>query len=86
MSNLEMKFVNNIAGKFFVPSYQRGYRWGTAEVCRLLDDIFALKGQGGQANKNYCLQPIVVKNSGDGTFEVIDGQQRLTTLFLIYKY
>lgn len=86
MSKLEMKFVNDIAGKFFVPAYQRGYRWGTDEVRRLLEDVFALKGHDGQATKNYCLQPIVVKKFGDDEFELIDGQQRLTTLFLIYEY
>lgn len=86
MSRLETKFVNEIAGKFIVPAYQRGYRWGTDEVRRLLEDVFALKGLSGQPNKNYCLQPIVVKKLSDGTFELIDGQQRLTTLFLIYRY
>ena len=86
MSKLEMKFVNDIAGKFFVPAYQRGYRWGSDEVRRLLEDVFALKGRDGQATKNYCLQPIVVKKLSDGEFELIDGQQRLTTLFLIYEY
>ncbi len=83
MSRLETKVVYDIAGKFIVPSYQRGYRWGTGEVRRLLDDVVVLKGRNGQANKNYCLQPIVVKKLSDGTFELIDGQQRLTTLFLI---
>ena len=86
MSKLETKVVYDIAGKFIVPAYQRGYRWGTDEVRRLLEDVFALKGQGGQPNKNYCLQPIVVKKLSDGTFELIDGQQRLTTLFLICNY
>lgn len=86
MSKLETKFINDIAGNFFVPSYQRGYRWGNSEVVRLLEDVFALKGRDGQATKNYCLQPVVVKNLDDGSFEVIDGQQRLTTLFLIYEY
>ena len=86
MSKLETKFVNDIAGKFIVPAYQRGYRWGAAEVRRLLEDVFALKGQFGQPNKNYCLQPIVVKKLSDDSFELIDGQQRLTTLFLIYNY
>ncbi|MBQ7198719.1 MAG: DUF262 domain-containing protein, partial [Selenomonadaceae bacterium] len=88
MSNakLETKFVNEIAGKFLVPAYQRGYRWGTDEVTRLLDDVFNLKGEGGEKSKNYCLQPIVVKKLGEKFFEVIDGQQRLTTLYLIYKY
>lgn len=76
---LETKLVGDIKGTFFVPSYQRGYRWGKDEVLRLLDDIY----QNGK--KNYCLQPVVVRNNGD-SYELIDGQQRLTTLYLIYKY
>ena len=76
---LETKLVGEITGFFFVPSYQRGYRWGSDEVIRLLEDVY----QNGK--KNYCLQPIVVKRREDG-FELIDGQQRLTTLYLIYRY
>lgn len=76
---LESRLVGDIEGKFFIPSYQRGYRWGQTEVERLLDDIY----NNGQ--NNYCLQPIVVKK-GLNSFELIDGQQRLTTIYLIYKY
>lgn len=76
---LETKLVADIKGAFYVPSYQRGYRWGEDEVNRLLDDVF----QNGQ--KNYCLQPVVVRRKDD-TFELVDGQQRLTTIYLIYKY
>ncbi len=75
------KLVLDIKGSFFVPAYQRGYRWGKAEVTRLLDDIYERVNTG----QNYCLQPIVVKRIGDGRFELIDGQQRLTTLYLILK-
>lgn len=76
---LETKLVSDIKGTFFVPSYQRGYRWGKDEVLRLLNDVYQ-KGK-----KNYCLQPIVVRKS-DGAYELIDGQQRLTTIYLIYRY
>lgn len=76
---LDTKFVGDIEGEFFIPSYQRGYRWGKDEVVRLLEDIYS------NGEKNYCLQPIVVKQS-DKSYELIDGQQRLTTLYLIYKY
>lgn len=76
---LETKLVGKIEGDFFVESYQRGYRWGTEEVRRLIEDIYS------NGEKNYCLQPIVVKRDND-KFELIDGQQRLTTLFLIYNY
>lgn len=76
---LETKLVGEIKGEFYVPSYQRGYRWGEDEVTRLLDDVY----QNGK--RNYCLQPVVVRKKGD-VFELVDGQQRLTTLYLIYKY
>ncbi len=76
---LESKLVGEIAGTFYVPSYQRGYRWGKDEVLRLLDDIYS------NGKKNYCLQPVVVRKSGT-SYELIDGQQRLTTLYLIYRY
>jgi len=76
---LETKYVGFIQGKFYIPSYQRGYRWGRDEVTRLLDDV------NSNGTKNYCLQPVVVRRRED-SFELIDGQQRLTTLFLIYKY
>lgn len=76
---LEAKPVCDIEGIFFVPSYQRGYRWGREEVRMLLRDIY------GSQNENYCLQPIVVRR-GNGVFELIDGQQRLTTIYLLLQY
>ncbi|MBR3016142.1 MAG: DUF262 domain-containing protein [Clostridia bacterium] len=76
---LETKLVSDIQGTFFVPSYQRGYRWGRDEVLRLLNDVYS------NGKKNYCLQPVVVRKAGDA-YELIDGQQRLTTLYLIYRY
>lgn len=72
--------VNDIVGEFFVRAYQRGYRWGRAEVTHLLDDI------AGSAGERYYLQPVVVKPMADGRWELIDGQQRLTTLYLILLY
>lgn len=75
---LEQKAVSAISGHFVIPSYQRGYRWGRPEVKCLLDDIEASTG-------SYCLQPIVVKPLDDNRYELIDGQQRLTTLYLILK-
>lgn len=80
-SILENKLIKDIKGTFFVPSYQRGYRW-EIEVERLLNDI---KEVIDKKEDTYCLQPIVVKRLMDGTYELIDGQQRLTTIYLIYK-
>lgn len=76
---LDTKLVGAIEGEFYIPSYQRGYRWGRDEVTRLLEDILA------NGTNNYCLQPVVVRKNGN-RFELIDGQQRLTTIYLIYKY
>ena len=76
---LETKLVSDIKGTFYIPSYQRGYRWSEDEVMRLLCDVY----QNGK--KSYCLQPIVVRKVQD-FYELIDGQQRLTTLYLIYRY
>ena len=80
---LETKLIGEIKGTFYVPSYQRGYRWGCDEVTRMLDDIYA----SGMKNKKgkYCLQPVVVRKIDD-SYELVDGQQRLTTLYLIYRY
>ena len=77
---LDTKLVGDIKGHFFIPSYQRGYRWSETEVIRLLDDIYSTEGK-----RNYCLQPIVVIKNGD-RYELIDGQQRLTTIYLIYSF
>lgn len=78
--NLETKLIGQIKGDFLVPAYQRGYRW-KEEVKMLLDDINDIP-EGAK----YCLQPIVVKKLQDDKYELIDGQQRLTTLFLIWSY
>lgn len=84
--NLDTRLVGDIQGHFFIPDYQRGYRWGISEVETLLNDIDEYGRKSGKSETdNYCLQPIVVRNLGD-KFELIDGQQRLTTLYLIYVY
>lgn len=77
---LKVLSVGDITGDFFVPAYQRGYRWGEHEVRHLLDDI---RDSGGAT---YYLQPVVVKGRDDGAWELVDGQQRLTTLYLIFQY
>lgn len=77
---LKILSVGDITGDFFVPAYQRGYRWGEHEIRHLLDDIRNSNGA------TYYLQPIVVKSRDDDSWELVDGQQRLTTLYLIFQY
>lgn len=78
--NLEEKIIGEIKGDFTIEAYQRGYRWGKDEVEFLLEDINEIPD-----GQKYCLQPVVVKNVND-KYELIDGQQRMTTLYLIMKY
>lgn len=63
---------------FYVASYQRGYRWAKEEVEYLLNDINDIA-----IDKKYCIQPLAVIARENKTWELIDGQQRTTTLFLI---
>lgn len=79
-ASLSGKLVSEITGEFFVPSYQRGYRWERDHITLLLNDLWK------NGDHNYCLQPVVVRRIGDERFELIDGQQRTTTLFLILDY
>ena len=71
--------------KFLVPYYQRGYRWQRRHIEALLHDLWefyrALKRKEGVLY--YPLQPLVVKRDQDGFFRVVDGQQRLTTLYIL---
>ena len=80
--------VKDLLGMHFhIPSYQRGYRWTEEEVLALLKDLSEYadsKKCAKNDSKFYCLQPLVVKRQ-DSKYEVIDGQQRLTTIFLILK-
>ena len=95
----EMKLLLKTAGElcygeqgkrlnFYIPSYQRGYRWSSKNVKKLLDDIKEFEASG---DNFYCLQPIAIKKlkaketDTDIFYEVVDGQQRLTTIFILLK-
>lgn len=93
---IELRNIRSLSGlNFYIPDYQRGYRWTRTQAIAMLKDFaeFIAAGEASQkvSEGYYCLQPVVVKprswkdadgNQVDG-YEVIDGQQRLTTLYLL---
>lgn len=93
-SKIELKSLRDLIGmNFFIPNYQRGYRWDE-QVVDLLNDIWEFGSNSHGDYRFYCVQPIVVRemttadktenNLGEETwYEVIDGQQRLTTFYII---
>lgn len=100
MSCLTEKTIGELLEyKFFIPSYQRGYRWTERQIEDLLEDINAFIPTPIEKTDRktwYCLQPLVIKECDEKTksknnlqgiwYEVIDGQQRLTSIFLLIHY
>jgi hypothetical protein len=89
-SSLITKTIGELKGlRFFVDQYQRGYKWTPHEVEALLKDIDEFEQQD---ESFYCLQPVVVKyhppteQESTGRWELIDGQQRITTIFMILTF
>ena len=85
-NNYDLKAIHKLEDfHFVVEKYQRGYKWDITQVEELLNDIEEFKlSQSGF----YCLQPIVVKKTSENStttpsFELIDGQQRITTLYMV---
>lgn len=75
---------------FLIPDYQRPYAWTETECQTLWDDLFefAIPNQNADSfnqNDEYYLGPIVTFTNDDGKLEIIDGQQRLTTLMLLLR-
>jgi hypothetical protein len=70
--------------KYSIPFYQRGYKWEIKDIDRLLKDVNDFY-PNEELDLFYCLQNITLIEKGD-TFNVVDGQQRLTTLTVILSY
>lgn len=85
-----MELFQDKKSDFLIPDYQRPYAWGEAECQTLWDDIFlfAIPDEGRtefDRDSEYFLGPIVTFKNENGKMEVIDGQQRLTTLMLLLR-
>ena len=79
----ELSFNQLTTRKFRIPLYQRKYAWSIDEVTALLNDLLAFKNKNREGK--YFIGNIVVEQKKDGIFDTIDGQQRLTTVYLIAK-
>ncbi len=77
-----------LSERFYVPKYQRGYRWTSKQVIDLLNDIDRFTpGIDDASNSWYCLQPLVIKKGDQNEgWRLIDGQQRLTSIKLILHF
>lgn len=74
---------------FNIPEYQRGYKWSTQQIRQMLNDIDTFDCYGND-DRYYCMQNITIVEKATGSseqfFNIIDGQQRLTTLVLLLSY
>ena len=82
-TNLDKSLTDILMSNYVVPLYQRNFAWGEEELSRLLQDIYEsfLKNPSG----NYYIGSLVVLKRKNGYYEVIDGQQRLTAITLIWR-
>ena len=92
--NVDQKTIKDLLqdkrADFLIPDYQRPYAWGESECQTLWDDIFsfAIPDDGRtefDSNSEYFLGPIVTFKNENNKMEVIDGQQRLTTIMLLLR-
>ena len=99
INSLDLCTIPDLCNKnFFIPEYQRGYRWGDTQIRQLLEDLYGFFYDEKASGNFYCLQPIVVKEMSEEDvkenglqskhddnrwYEVIDGQQRLTSIRII---
>ncbi|WGV98871.1 DUF262 domain-containing HNH endonuclease family protein [Vibrio sp. YMD68] len=81
IKNYNVKALLSDTSHYLVPMYQRNYAWGEGEINQLIQDV--LDYQQNKPNQSYYIGTLVVFERKDGNFEVIDGQQRFTTLTLL---
>lgn len=84
-SRIDEVSIGTIIGKnrtFTIPYQQRGYRWRVRNLIELLGDLIEFIQH--PTSRKYCLQPLALSENGS-ICKVWDGQQRLTTIYLLYK-
>ena len=84
MKEKEFSIRDIFTGNYSIPIYQRAYAWSDKEIETLVDDIYDYYSLG--TNQNYYIGSLVVHKDNNDLENVIDGQQRLTTLSLLICY
>lgn len=81
------RHIGELKENYFIPDYQRGYKWTEADVELLWNDLLSFidRCEKEKKDEEYCLQPLIIKHIKDDSYEVVDGQQRLTTTYLMLK-
>ena len=75
------KIFGDADSYYQVPDYQRPYSWEDEQIEQLWDDLYSAMQSG---DESYFLGPMILIRTKDGYFEVVDGQQRLTTLTILF--
>lgn len=91
IKSLKVKDIfNSKTDKYKIPIYQRNYAWKEPQIRQLIQDIYDYAEDNEENNENkkkkYYIGTLVVRPDKENTFEVIDGQQRLTTLSMLVAY
>ena len=81
ISQIYLETQENIT--YTIPIYQRNYAWEEDEIASLVKDVY--DSYSKDANRHYYIGTLVTYKRGDNEYEVIDGQQRLTTIYIILK-
>jgi hypothetical protein len=81
--NLALNISEIFESRYVIPLYQRNFAWREEEIKRLLTDVW--EAYNRNPHSNYYIGSLVVCKRVEGSYEVIDGQQRLTVLSLITK-
>ena len=78
-------FLEDTDTKYIVPIYQRNYAWGDIEIKALISDVYDAYKKSETKKAPYYIGTLVTYERGENMFEVIDGQQRLTTIYIVLK-
>ncbi len=84
---IERFFSDSVSKRFIIPDYQRPYSWGDDQIITLFDDLTTfIEESRGKDEQKYFLGSVVTYENAAGELEVIDGQQRITSICLLLRF